>query len=32
MPVSQEECRVFDTTRQRSDYCNVGLREGGRDA
>lgn len=31
MPVSQEECRMFDTTRQRSDYCNVGLR-GGRDA
>lgn len=24
-------CRMFDTTRQRSDYCNVGLR-GGRDA
>ncbi len=24
-------CRMFDTTRQRSDYCNVGLRRGGRD-
>lgn len=24
-------CRMFDTTRQRSDYCNVGLK-GGRDA
>lgn len=24
-------CRMFDTTRLRSDYCNVGLR-GGRDA